>query len=60
MSFIVETGKGGKGKTAERQRERERGRECEHWEAVTLASVVHRPLENTYVKINKMVFIWTD
>ncbi len=29
LSFIGETEKGGKGKTAERQRERERGREYE-------------------------------
>jgi len=29
--LIVETEKGGKDKTVERQRERERGRECEHW-----------------------------
>jgi hypothetical protein len=61
-SFIVETEKGGKGKTAERQRERERdqGRECKHWEMADVASVINRLLENTHVKINKMVSSWTD
>jgi hypothetical protein len=58
LSFISETEKGAKGEIAERQRERRRESEC--WEAADVASVVNRLLENTHVKINKMVNIWTD
>ncbi len=42
LSFIVEMGKGGKGKTVERQRERVR--ECECRAAADIAAVVNRLL----------------
>ncbi len=61
--FYSRNGKRGKGQDrgeTERERERERGRECELWEVADVASVVNRPLQNTHVKINKMVSIWTN
>jgi len=44
LSFISETEKGAKGKTAERQRERERERESERWETADVASVVKQTI----------------
>ncbi len=46
-----------KGKRARKRRDRERECECEHWRNAAIASVVNRPLENTFVEINKIIGI---
>jgi hypothetical protein len=60
--FISKQKEGEESKEAERQRESVCVcvRECKHWGTAAVASVVNRPLENTYVEINKIVGICVD
>ncbi len=55
--FIPNGDRGEESKEAETQRERECVCEWEHWRKAVVASVVNRLLENTRVKINKIIGI---